>query len=72
MQRVKYTGTADVRSIDAANFKRAGVGDQHKVVWRAPDFIAEVSDDAANFLLTQKGFALADQDEGEEKEPPEH
>lgn len=56
---VKYVGTSDVREIDAASFKRAGVTDQDKVSWsRENDFKAKVSTAAAEFLANESDFEV--------------
>ena len=63
MPNIRYTGFADVRSIDAAAFKRVGVEDQHKAVWDASNgFVTEVSEEAAEYLRSTSEFEDAGDD----------
>jgi hypothetical protein len=62
---VKYIGTADVREIDAAAWKNAGVEDQHKVVWSAANnwqvSVDDLTPDAVNYCDTNDtGFVITD------------
>lgn len=63
MPKVQYTGTADSRSIDNASFRQVGVEDQNKVTWdKSNNFIAEVSESAAAFLLKTAGFKAVEEE----------
>lgn len=62
---VKYIGTADVREIDAAAWKNAGVEDQNKVVWNAANkwqvSVDELTPDAVTYCDTNDtGFVVTD------------
>lgn len=62
---VKYIGTADVREIDTAGWKNAGVEDQNKVVWdKRNNFtvsVEDLSDSAVAYCdEVDDGFVLAD------------
>ena len=83
--RLKYTGTSDIRSISKSEWSRVdeafgGPIDHEAVVWDASnDFIADVSPDAAKFLLKYDPEfkeptatdlrAVSDDDEEEEAAP---
>lgn len=51
---VVYVGTADVREIDSASWKQAGVEDQKKIVWDSRNNhtvpASEFNDDALKYL----------------------
>lgn len=53
---LKYKGRADTRSIDADAWRSAGVENQNKVQWDSGnEFTAEVSNEAAAYLLDKYG-----------------
>lgn len=62
---VKYVGTADVREIDAAAWRNAGVEEQTKVVWSAANGwqvdAADLNEAALNYCDTgDSGFVVTD------------
>jgi hypothetical protein len=56
---ITYVGGSDVREIDAASWKVAGVEDQNKVVWHSGNkhtvSTEDLSAGAVDFLLGQTG-----------------
>lgn len=57
MAKVKYTGSADKRSISSADFKKVGVKDQDKAIWdESNDFTTEVSEAASEYLVATRDF----------------
>jgi hypothetical protein len=72
MKQVKYTGHADKRTLKAADFRRNGVEDQNMVEWsRENGFVAEVTEDAADWLVTLDGFQVVNDDIPDDNEDDE-
>lgn len=59
---VEYVGTADVRQISAADWTKAGVQDQTKVVWDASNKhkvpVSDLSKEALEILKADSGFKV--------------
>jgi hypothetical protein len=59
---VQYVGTSDVRQITAAEWTKAGVKDQNKVVWDASNRhkvpVSELSAEALELLKGDSAFKL--------------
>lgn len=64
---VKYVGTADVREINAASWRQAGVDDQDMVRWEKKNkwqvAVADLSKKAVAYLENEdSGFVITDAD----------
>lgn len=69
MAKIQYTGNADTRTINARSWRIAGVEDQNKVEWnKSNNFVQEVSEDAAKFLLALPDFVRVDDDDKDQNE----
>jgi hypothetical protein len=71
---LKYVGTSDDHTIRTKDFASIGVDDHEEVVWsRKNNYIAEVSDEAAEWLLKnmKSDFKAATEAEVAEIEVPD-
>jgi len=63
---VKYVGTADVRRISAADWRKADVEDQNQVEWSKDNKftvpVADLSDNAMQIIEKDSGFVITDAD----------
>ncbi len=77
-KRVRYTGTAGIRKISAADFKKVGVEDQQQIevagvnlgntaLKRKMGHEVEVSDAAAKYLTENEAFVLVESDSTDTK-----
>ena len=57
--RIVYAGTADFKEFSAADFKKAGLEDQKKIVFQ-PGVVVEVSDEVGQALIADEGLFATD------------
>lgn len=70
MKKVKYTGDADFREVDAASFKRiGGAKSTKKVVWEGAGDEQELADKSADALVKLHGDEFEIVGEGDTDEP---
>ena len=68
--KVKYTGTSDFRELGAADFKKAGIENQKKIVF-AQGEVTEVDDEVGKALIANEGlFQYDDFEEVTDEEQP--